>query len=63
MFTTRQVPVEITLLILIYTGDVYKKFIHRLSETFRQRLAILGYIPGSFDAEEARSMLGDYIRI
>ena len=27
------------------------------------RLAILGYIPGSFDAEEARAMLGEKILI
>lgn len=38
-------------------AEVYTRFINRLSEPFRQRLAVLGYIPGSFDAEEARSML------
>lgn len=38
-------------------GDVYKKFINRLTEKHQQRLAILGYIPGTFDAEEARAML------
>ena len=45
--------------ILIFLGDVYKKFIKRLPEKYRQHLAILGYIPGTFDAEEARSMLGE----
>ena len=41
-----------------FIGDVYKKFIKRLTEKYRQHLAILGYIPGTFDAEEARAMLG-----
>ena len=35
-------------------------FIHRLTEKHRQGLAILGYIPGTFDAEEARAMLGKH---
>ncbi|KAL3882209.1 hypothetical protein ACJMK2_028577 [Sinanodonta woodiana] len=39
-------------------ADVYKDFILRLSEVFQQRLACLGYIPGSFTASQVKEMLG-----
>ena len=41
-------------------ADVYKKFIERLSKVFQDRIAILGYIPGSFNVWEAQQMLGKY---
>ena len=38
--------------------EVYKKFIERLSHIFRDRIAVLSYIPGSFNVWEAKEMLG-----
>ena len=52
---TRSIIIKTT-----FTGDIYKKFINQLTEKYRQRLAILGYIPGTFNAEEARAMLGEH---
>ncbi|XP_046571682.1 uncharacterized protein LOC124279847 [Haliotis rubra] len=40
-------------------GPVYRNFIRRLSEVFRQRLAVLGYIPGSFTTGHAQRMLDE----
>ncbi|XP_067675013.1 uncharacterized protein [Haliotis asinina] len=40
-------------------GPVYRNFISRLSEVFRQRLAVLGYIPGSFTTGHAQRMLDE----
>ncbi|KAK3577450.1 hypothetical protein CHS0354_032301 [Potamilus streckersoni] len=39
--------------------NVYKRFILRLTEMFQQRLAVLGYIPGSFTAGQAAKVLSD----
>ncbi|KAH3739806.1 uncharacterized protein LOC127850184 [Dreissena polymorpha] len=40
-------------------ADVYRLFINRLSPVLQRRFSELDYIPGSFTAEEARSLL-DY---
>ncbi|XP_052252183.1 uncharacterized protein LOC127858895 isoform X1 [Dreissena polymorpha] len=40
-------------------ADVYRLFINRLSPVLQRRFLVLDYIPGSFTAEEARSLL-DY---
>ncbi|XP_041351360.1 uncharacterized protein LOC121370288 [Gigantopelta aegis] len=39
-------------------GSVYRKFIEQLTREFQQRLAVLGYIPGSFTDVEASQLLG-----
>lgn len=39
-------------------GDVYNKFINRLTQVLKDRLAVLGYIPGSFNVWEAKEMIG-----
>ncbi|KAL5010081.1 hypothetical protein ScPMuIL_012386 [Solemya velum] len=36
---------------------VYQRFIERLTEVFRERLASLGYIPGTFNAQQAAELL------
>ncbi|XP_041354151.1 uncharacterized protein LOC121371984 [Gigantopelta aegis] len=38
-------------------GAVYKNFIEQLTKEFQQRLAVLGYIPGSFTDVEASQLL------
>ncbi|KAH3706061.1 hypothetical protein DPMN_065440 [Dreissena polymorpha] len=41
-------------------ADVYRLFIDRLSPVLERRFSELDYIPGSFTAEEARSLLGKF---
>ncbi|XP_041351352.1 uncharacterized protein LOC121370282 [Gigantopelta aegis] len=41
-------------------GSVYRKFIERLTSEFQQRLAVLGYIPGSFTDVEASQLLAHH---
>lgn len=43
---------------IIFSADVYRKFIERLSDVYKRRLAVLEYIPGSFTAKQAQQMLG-----
>lgn len=37
---------------------VYRRFIFRLSDIYQSQFATLGFIPGSFDAHEAKQILG-----
>ena len=46
------------ILTISFVGEVYKRFIERLSQIFQDRLAVLGYIPGSFNVWEAKELLG-----
>ena len=43
---------------LYFEGDIYLSFLQRLPEVSQRRLATLNYIPGSFNASEARDILG-----
>ncbi|XP_053396220.1 uncharacterized protein LOC123550883 [Mercenaria mercenaria] len=38
-------------------ADIYKKFIDRLDAVYKRRLTVLEYIPGSFNAEQAKELL------
>ena len=48
------------MVIFIYIlADVYSKFLQRLPDVLQRRLAVLNYIPGSFNAIEAKEILGN----
>jgi hypothetical protein len=42
----------------MFVGDVYRKFLDRLDEVYKNHLTVLEFIPGTFSAEQAQHILG-----
>ena len=50
---------DTTNLFIYILADVYSKFLQRLPDVLQRQLAALNYIPGSFNAIEAKEFLGN----
>lgn len=46
------------MLVILIVEPIYKGFLDRLPEALEEKLTDLNYIPGSFNLEEAISVLG-----